>query len=98
MPLRITKNQEVYQIEGSIVKENSRSLKHHFEKLFLHTEKIILSVDKVKKIDVLGIKTLTELYENAMKNNKIFMVIGIENKNINNAFENVGYMFRRDVL
>ncbi|WP_281989207.1 STAS domain-containing protein [Aquimarina aggregata] len=98
MALRITKNQEVFEIKGNIVAENARSVQHHFEKLLFHSEKVVVCLDKVKKIDAFGVNVLTRLFKNAMKNNKIFFIIGKENKIVRQAFGNVNYILRSDFV
>ncbi len=98
MTLLITKNQGIFEIKGSIVAENTQSLQHHFEKLLSNGDKVILCIDKVKKIDAFGVTVLTKLFRNAMKNNKIFFIIGKGNKEVSNAFGNVNYILRNDFV
>ncbi|WP_298545068.1 STAS domain-containing protein [uncultured Aquimarina sp.] len=98
MALQIKNNYGIIEISGSIVGENTRSLKQHCEQLLSKSDQIILSVDHVSKIDASGVQVLTTLYRNAMKLNKIFCVIGKENKNIRNAFGKVNYILRSDFV
>jgi len=98
MALTITSNYGILEITGSITGENSRSLQRHFEQLLLTTDKVIVSLDSVKKIDAFGIQVFTRLYKNAMKLNKIFFLIGKENKNIQAAFGKVNYILRSDFI
>ena len=98
MALQITNNQDVFEIKGNIVAENARSLQHHFEELLFNSEKVIVCLDKVKKIDAFGVNVLSALFKNAMKNNKIFFIIGKENKIVSNAFGTVNYILRRDFV
>ncbi len=98
MAIQITKNKEIFEIEGSIVAENVRSLQDHFEKLLSKTDKIILCVDKVSKIDSSGVVVLTKLFKTAMKKNKIFYVIGKENEKVKTAFGHVNYILKSDFV
>ncbi len=98
MALRITKNQGVFEIKGSIVAENAKSLQHHFEKLLFNSDKVILCVDKVKKIDISGVAVLTKLFRSAVESNKIFHIIGKENKAVREAFGKVNYILRSDFV
>ncbi len=98
MALRITNNYGIIEITGNIVGENIRSLKKHFEQLLTKSDQIILSVDHVNKIDASGVQMLTTLYKNAMKRNKVFCIIGKENKNIKDAFGHVSYILRSDFV
>ncbi|WP_109302572.1 STAS domain-containing protein [Aquimarina sp. AU474] len=98
MALKITNNQGIFEIKGSIVRENASSLKRHFEQLLHTSDKVILCVDKVKKIDVTGVNVLTTLFKNAMKNNKVFFVIGKENEKVRKAFGDCSYVLRNDFV
>jgi len=96
MALQITNNQGIFEINGKIIAENAKSLQHHFEHLLFCNDMIILSVDKVKRIDASGVTVLTNLYKKAMKSNKVFYIIGKENKKVKKAFGKVNYILRRD--
>ena len=98
MALHITSNQGVFELNGNIVGKNAISLQHHFEHLLFTKDMVVLSVDHVKKIDSYGIQVLTSLYRRAMKNNKIFYIIGTENKRLQKAFGKVNYILRRDIM
>ncbi|WP_378178676.1 STAS domain-containing protein [Aquimarina sp. SS2-1] len=98
MALKITNKQGVYELVGNLQGKNALSLQHHFEQLMTSTEKVILSLDKVSSIDTYGIHVLNKLYRTAIKDNKIFYLIGSENNKIKTAFGNVSYMLRNDFL
>lgn len=96
MAIKITQNQGIYEINGSIVAENAQSLQDHFEKLLFSVDKVVLCIDKVKKIDASGVAVLTRLFRNAVKNDKVFYIIGKENKKVSKAFGSVNYILRND--
>lgn len=98
MALQITSNQGVFELYGDIMGKNAISLQHHFEHLLFTKDMVVLSVDHVKKIDNFGVQVLTSLYKKAMKNNKIFYIIGTENKKLKKAFSKVNYILRRDII
>ncbi|MBW1297941.1 STAS domain-containing protein [Aquimarina litoralis] len=98
MALKITNKYGIFELEGNVVGKNALSLKHHFEQLMVSSEQIVLSLDKVKRIDPQGIQVLSNLYRRAIKNNKIFYLIGSENDIIKKAFGKVNYMIRKDFL
>ncbi len=98
MALQITNNYGVLEINGNIVTENAISLQHHVEQLLYISDRVILSVDHVKNIDASGVRVLTNLYKKAMKGNKIFYIIGKENKKIKTAFGKVNYILRSDFI
>ncbi|MDY8134644.1 STAS domain-containing protein [Aquimarina sp. 2201CG5-10] len=98
MALAITNNEGVFEITGNLINKNALSLEHHFRQLMNHSEKIVISIDKVKQIDTYGIRVLTNLHKNAMKSNKIFYIIGKENKKVKNAFGKVNYILKKDFI
>ncbi|MCK8521340.1 STAS domain-containing protein [Aquimarina sp. D1M17] len=98
MVLSITKNQGVFEINGSIVAENAQALQYHFEQLLFCEKQVILSVDQVKKIDVSGVNALSNLYKRAIKSNKLFYIIGKENKNVRKAFYKVNSILKKEAL
>ncbi len=98
MALEITNNYGIMELSGNLIRENTRSLKKHFEQLLVKSDRVILSVDRVTKIDASGVQVLTTLYKNAMKHNKIFFIIGKENKKIQKAFGKVNYILRSDFV
>ena len=98
MALKITQDQGIYQVKGSIVAENVNSLKRYCEQLLFSKEKVILCLDKVKRIDTSGVNVLNVLFKNAMKENKIFYIIGKQNKEVRTAFGKVNYVLKNDYL
>ncbi|WP_299434721.1 STAS domain-containing protein [uncultured Aquimarina sp.] len=98
MALTITNNQGIFEINGSLINKNALSLEHHFHQLMNHKEKIVISLSKVSHVDTYGVRVLTNLYKNAMKSNKIFYIIGKENKKVQKAFGKVNYILRNDFV
>jgi len=98
MALSITNNHGIFEINGSIIAENAKSLQLHFEQLLFSQDQVILSVDYVENIDNSGVSALTNLYKRAMKSNKIFYIIGKENEKVKKAFGKVNYILRQDIF
>lgn len=98
MALTITSNYGILEIEGNIIGKNAIAVQQHLENIFSKSEQIILSIGKVKKIDASGVQMLTILHKKAMKLNKIFCIIGKENKKIKKAFGQNSYILRSDFL
>jgi anti-anti-sigma factor len=98
--LQINYSQGLFEIEGSLLAENSESLRIHFEALLRRNNKIILNLDKVDKIDSSGINCIVELYKKALRNNKICYAIGKHNKKISKAIKTsrLRYIVRNDFL
>ena len=98
MAIQITNNSGVLEIIGNITKENSTSLQLHFEQVLTKADKIIISMDKVIKIDSFGVQVLSNLYKKAAKLDKVFFLIGKGNRKVQNAFGKVNYIFRNDFV
>ena len=98
--LQINYSQGIFEIEGKLAAENVKSLKHHVETLLNAGKDVILSLDKLEKIDASGINVISNLYKKAIRNNKIFYVIGRDNKKIAKALKRpkLRYIVRRDIL
>lgn len=98
--LQINYTQGIFEVEGKLLAENSYSLKRHFEMMLKESKKIVLSLDKLESIDVSGINSIISLYKNAIKQNKIFYVIGKGNRKIAKALNipKLRYIVRNDFL
>ena len=94
MALKITNHYGVYELEGNVEGANTLSLKHHFEALMTSSERIILSLDKVKSIDAHGVQVLTNLYERAIRTQRVFYLIGSKDKMIHKALSHLSFMIR----
>ncbi|MFI2741311.1 hypothetical protein ACG2LH_01115 [Zhouia sp. PK063] len=51
MAIHITQKEDIFEIDGQFVLENVASIKQHFEYLLEINSPIILSLDKVSKVD-----------------------------------------------
>ena len=98
MALSITNNQGILEINGNFIGKNAINVQKHFEQLLTQGERIIMSVDHVKKIDRSGVHVLTSLHKKAMKLNKILCIIGQDNKKVAKAFGTNNYILRRDFV
>lgn len=98
--LLINYNQGIFEIEGDLASENSKSLRLHFESMFKKDSKIVLSLDKLNRIDTSGVNCIVDLYKKAAKKNKVFYVIGKTNKRIAKALKEtrLSYIVRNDFL
>jgi len=100
MAFQINNNQGIFEIKGLLNTQNIGSMKNYFEALIENTKDIIISLDKIKEIDNEAVRCLTALYKKAMLKNKVFYIIGIENKKVSDLFkeEKMFYALRRDIF
>lgn len=98
--LLINHNHGIFEIEGNLASENSKSLKMHFESILKTDIKVVLSLDKLNRIDTSGVNCLIDLYKTAALRNKIFYVIGKTNKKISKALKEtkLRYIVKNDFL
>lgn len=98
--LHINCTQGIFEIKGDLSSGNSKSLKSHFESLFITNSEVVLSLGKLNSIDTSGINCIVNLYKKAAKSNIIFHVIGKTNKKIHTALENtrLRYVVKSDFL
>lgn len=98
MQLKITNIKGVFEIQGRFTKENTSSVKEHFNYLLDHYQEIIMCLKKVSKIDQKAIEVLHDIYSKSVKRGKILFVLGHENENIIKAFQRTQttHIFRND--
>lgn len=100
MAFQISNNQGIFEINGLLNAQNVNSMSNYFEALIESTRIITISLDKINDIDKAAVKVLGSLYKKAITNNKVFYIIGSENKKVRDLFkqEKMFYVLRRDVL
>jgi|GEM_PF-3529964 len=98
MALSMTNNHGIVEIKGNITGKSALNIQHHFEQLLAKGERIIMSLDHVKKIDASGVNILTRLHKKAMQLNTILCIIGQENQKVLEAFGSTSYVLQRDFV
>lgn len=86
MAIQIQYDGGVYEINGSLNSQNGASLKNHFENLMDHSKGIVLSLNKVLDIDCNAVNIIASLQKTALLSNKMFFIIGMKNKKVNDQF------------
>lgn len=86
MALQILENNGTFHLQGILNATTSRAFMNHFEHLLTSFKDVTVNIDKVKKIDKKGVLALKTLYVNALRENKLFSVIGNGCKDIYNEF------------
>lgn len=86
MAIQIKYEAGVYEITGFLNSQNGESLKNHFEALIENSKGIVLSLNKVLDIDSNAINIIASLYRKAWLSDKMFFIIGMENKKVNEQF------------
>jgi anti-anti-sigma regulatory factor len=86
MAIQIKYDGGVYEINGFLNSQNGESLKNHFEALLEHSKGIVLSLNKVLDIDSNGVSMIASLQKSASLSDKMFYIIGMGNKKVNEQF------------
>jgi anti-anti-sigma regulatory factor len=86
MAIQIQYDGGVYEIEGLLNAQNCESLKIHIETLIDHSRGIVLSLNKVLDIDRNSVTIIASLQKTAQLRNKMFFIIGMKNKKVNELF------------
>lgn len=89
MALRILENNGTFHLQGNLNAMTSRAFIIHFEYLIKSLKNVTVNIDKVKEIDTNGVSAFKTLYANALRQNKLFFVIGNGCKDINNEFNHL---------
>ena len=98
MALQITNNSGIFELNGFLNAQNTYSIKNYFEKLIESNKAVTISLDKINDIDKVAVKCLASLYKKAITTNRVFYIIGSENKKVRDVFkeEKMFYVLRRD--
>jgi len=86
MAIQITYNAGVYEIGGMLTSQNNNTLKNEVEALVDYSNGMVLSLNKVQDIDSEAVKCIESLYNKAWGNDKMFYIIGTENKKVSEQF------------
>lgn len=98
MTLQITNTSGIFELNGLLNAQNTYSIKNYFENLIENNKSVTISLDKINDIDKVAVKCLGSLYKKAITSNKVFYIIGSENKKVRDIFkaEKMFYVLRRD--
>jgi len=86
MSIQIKYEAGVYEINGLLHSQNGESLKNHFENLMDYSKGIVLSLNKVADMDISSANIIAALQKRARIADKMFYVIGMKNKKVNEIF------------
>lgn len=82
MALQILENNGIFELEGSLNTETSRSFIIHFEHIINTVKNVTVNIEKVIEIDSRGVEALKKLLNIALRTNNKFLIIGYGCKDI----------------
>ncbi len=86
MALQILEQNGTFYLEGNINATTSRSFIIHFEHVIKASKNVKVDIDKVKEIDSNGVAAFKTLFASALRNHKLFSVMGNGCKDIYDEF------------
>ena len=87
MALAITKQSGIYEINGALNPQNMSSIKNYFELLIEQSTYIKMSLNKIIDLDINGVQFIASLYRKAVVKNKVFFIVGLNNKEVVQLFK-----------
>ncbi|WP_025741604.1 STAS domain-containing protein [Aquimarina pacifica] len=96
--MNIRNNAGTYEVLGEFTSLYNNEIQEYFDYLLDHYQEIVMSLEKVKKIDAVGIETLNRIYTKATKRSKVLFVLGTKNTIVVNALKQnqLTHIFRND--
>jgi anti-anti-sigma regulatory factor len=90
MALKITDQNGIFILEGSINSATSELLQNHLNIIMEKNKKVTVNIDLVNHIDINGILVLKGFYQNTLKDKRDFSIIGYTSEEIfkGDNFEN----------
>jgi ABC-type transporter Mla MlaB component len=86
MALQILENKGKFYIQGKITSDNVFAMKLHIESILEKRKYVTIDITKVTEIDIDGVFALTKIYQNALRTNRIFTIIGVGSKDMYDHF------------
>ena len=80
MALQITETYGVTKLFGTLNSQNMKSLMCHLKEILKEKEILTLSLDNIDRIDNSAALQLEEMYRRAPKEDRVFTLVGKENK------------------
>jgi len=98
MKLQIQNTLGTYEVIGNFTSDNTQKVKDQFNYLLDHYQEVVLSLDKVNRMDKKAVQVLDYIYHKALKRSKILFVLGKENPVAVQALTTYqrSYIFRHD--
>lgn len=87
MALQISEARGVFSVFGELNSNNVTILRRHMSNYIKRDQRVILNLERVKKLDVNAAFTLKNLFMEAIGKSSIFSIVALENKNVMDVFK-----------
>jgi ABC-type transporter Mla MlaB component len=82
MALQVLENKGTFHLQGSLNSLTARSFIIHFEYIINTVKNVKINIDKIKEIDQTGVEAFKTLIAIALRNNRLFNIVGDGSKDI----------------
>ncbi|MFS4455978.1 STAS domain-containing protein [Maribacter sp. 2304DJ31-5] len=82
MALQINHGPRMLKVAGQLTAQNTKSLKRHLKSFLTGVDHLLLNIEKVTYMDEGSAFSLEQMYLDAVRNNKVLVIIGMENNRI----------------
>ena len=98
MALEIRENRGIYEILGTVSSQNLGALKIYFDSALEINEHMVISLERVTKMDSSSALFFEKLYKDACKQNKVVSIVGRQNHDIRSIMNttNTEYILSSD--
>ncbi|MDV7186822.1 hypothetical protein R3X25_05965 [Lutibacter sp. TH_r2] len=87
MAFRITKQSDIYEINGVLNTQNTDFLKNYFDLLIEKSAFIKMSLNKIKNLDNKGVEFIASLYKKATEKNKVLFIVDLKDQQLVQLFK-----------
>lgn len=89
MNLIIRKNNNIYELEGTLDKFNVHLFQNEFQNIFDKKNELTISLINLEKIDSFGVNAIAKLNNEAISKQKQFSIVGSGNQELFNYFKEI---------
>ena len=89
MNLIIRKNNNIYELEGTLDKFNVHLFQNEFQNIFDKKNELTISLINLEKIDSFGVNAIAKLNNEAISKQKQLSIIGSGNQELFNYFKEI---------
>jgi len=87
MNLKITNSNNFFKLKGILDRNSLDLFQHEFKNIFEKLSSVTISIEEVEWMDHYGVKSMTELHNEAIKKNKKLSIIGFGCKELYDHFK-----------
>lgn len=87
MKMTIENHNNIYELQGALVRSTVHVFKNEFETIFEEENTLTICTTGLDHIDIYGVRCIANLHNEALLKNKKLSIIGLGNKSLFNHFK-----------